>query len=157
VSWRTPSCLVLPLAAVLALPVGEAAQQPSESPLSSVRLLPPVLLKGEEGWSLGERMRHHRVEAVSVALIRDYRVAWETAVGLADREEGKKATAETLFQAGSISKPVTAAALLREAEKGTFRLDADVKAISRAGSCPRTSSPRMRRSRWNASSPTGRG
>jgi CubicO group peptidase (beta-lactamase class C family) len=114
------------LAAVLALPVSGATQSPSESPLSSVRLLPPVLLKGEEGWSLGERMRHHRVEAVSVALIRDYRVVWETAVGLADREEGRKATAETLFQAGSISKPVAAAALLRQAEKGTFRLDADV-------------------------------
>ena len=54
-----------------------------------------------------------------MALIRDYRVAWEAAVGLADREEGKKATAETLFQAGSISKPVAAAAVLREAEKGT--------------------------------------
>ena len=61
-----------------------------------------------------------------MALIRDYRVVWEAAVGLADREEGKKATAETLFQAGSISKPVTAAALLREAQKGTFRLDVDV-------------------------------
>jgi len=50
----------------------------------------------------------------------------KAAVGLADREEGKRATAETLFQAGSISKPVAAAALLREAQKGTFRLDAEV-------------------------------
>ncbi len=124
-SLRTSSCLVLASAALLVPAAGGTQNQPAP-PLESLRLLPPVLLKGEQGWSLAERMRHHRVEAVSVALIRDYRVAWETAVGLADREEGKKATAETLFQAGSISKPVAAAALLREAEKGTFRLDADV-------------------------------
>ena len=101
-----------------------------------MRLLPPVLLKGELGSSLAERMRHHHVEAVSVALIRDYKVVWEAAVGLADREEGKKATAETLFQAGSISKPVTAAALLREAQKGTFRLDVDVNEYLKSWKLP---------------------
>ncbi len=134
-SLRTPSCLVASLV-LLAPPVTRGAQGQDASPLDSVRLLPPVLLKGEEGWSLEERMRHHHVEAVSVALIRDYRVAWEAAVGLADREEGKKATAETLFQAGSISKPVAAAAVLREAEKGTLRLDADVNAFLKSWKLP---------------------
>jgi CubicO group peptidase (beta-lactamase class C family) len=118
------------------LPVAAGAQHQPAPPLESLRLLPPVPLKGEEGWSLAERMRHHRVEAVSVALIRDFRVAWETAVGLADRGEGKRATAETLFQAGSISKPVAAAALLREAEKGTFRLDADVNDFLKSWKLP---------------------
>ena len=125
-SLRTPSRLALASRPSSRCPCAGATQDRGASPLDSLRLLPPVLLKGEEGWSLAERMRHHHVEAVSVALIRDYRVVWEAAVGLADREEGKKATPETLFQAGSISKPVAAAALLREAEKGTFRLDADV-------------------------------
>jgi CubicO group peptidase (beta-lactamase class C family) len=136
VSLQTPSRLVLASAALLVLPVAGGTQNQPASPLKSLRLLPPVLLKGEEGWSLGERMRHHRVEAVSVALIRDYRVAWEAAIGLADREEGKKATAETLFQAGSISKPVAAAALLREADKGTFRLDADVNGYLKSWKLP---------------------
>jgi CubicO group peptidase (beta-lactamase class C family) len=131
-----PSRLALASAAILVLPVPGTTQNPTASPLESVRLLPPVLVKGEEGWSLAERMRHHHVEAVSVALIRDYRVVWEGAVGLADREEGKKATAETLFQAGSISKPVAAAALLREVEKGTFRLDADVNAYLESWKLP---------------------
>jgi CubicO group peptidase (beta-lactamase class C family) len=133
---RTPSLLFPALAAWLALPVPGATEDRAASPLDSVRLLPPVLLKGEEGWSLGERMGHHRVEAVSVALIREYRVVWEAAVGLADREEGKKATAETLFQAGSISKPVAAAALLREAGKGKLRLDADVNDSLRSWKLP---------------------
>ena len=70
---RTPSRLVLASAAWLLLPVAGAPRDRSASPLDSPRLLPPVLLKGEEGWSLAERMRRHRVEAVSVALIRDFR------------------------------------------------------------------------------------
>jgi CubicO group peptidase (beta-lactamase class C family) len=110
--------------AFLAAPAPHAAEAPP--PLEALRLLPPFPLAGDAGWSLAERMRHHRVEAVAVALVRDYRVAWEAAAGLADREEGRLATAQTLFQAGSISKPVAAAAVLREAAKGTFRLDADV-------------------------------
>jgi CubicO group peptidase (beta-lactamase class C family) len=134
-SMRRP-CLLLPVLFAWALPASGASQGRSASPLDSVRLLPPVLLKGEGGWPLAERMGHHRVEAVSVALIREYRVVWEDAVGLADREEGRKATAETLFQAGSISKPVAAAALLREAEKGTFRLDADVNASLKSWKLP---------------------
>jgi CubicO group peptidase (beta-lactamase class C family) len=117
-------------------PAVPGAGAPGRSPLDSLRLLPPVPLKAELGWSLGERMRHYRVEAVSVALVRDYRVAWEAAAGLADREEGRPATPETLFQAGSISKPVAAAAVLREAEKGTFRLDADVNAYLRSWKVP---------------------
>jgi CubicO group peptidase (beta-lactamase class C family) len=136
VNLRTAPRLALVSAAILVLPVSGAPQSPGASPLESVRLLPPVQLKGEEGWSLAERMHHHHVEAVQVALIRDYRLVWEAAVGLADREEGKEATAETLFQAGSISKPVAAAALLREAEKGTFRLDADVNAFLKSWKLP---------------------
>ncbi|HSD28404.1 MAG TPA: serine hydrolase domain-containing protein, partial [Vicinamibacteria bacterium] len=120
--------------AFLAVPAGRAGE--ASSPLDSLRLLPRVPLKGEVGWSLGERMRHHRVEAVSVALVRDYRVAWEAAAGLADREVGGRATPSTLFQAGSISKPVAAAAVLREAERGTFRLDADVNQYLRSWKVP---------------------
>jgi hypothetical protein len=59
------------------------------------------VLKGEEGWSLAERMRHYRVEAVSVALVRDYGVAWEAAAGLADREEGRKVTLERILSHGA--------------------------------------------------------
>jgi len=115
-------------------PAARAAEAPS--PLDALRLLPAVPLQGEVGWSLAERMRHHRVEAVSVALVRDTRVVWEAAAGLADREEGRRATPETLFQAGSISKPVAAAGVLREAERGTFRLDADVNAYLRSWQVP---------------------
>src|SRR5437867_5129044 len=102
------------------------AAAPSGGHLEKLRLLPPVLLEGEKGYGLSERMRRHKVEAVSVTVIEDFRVVWTEARGFADREEKRPATARTLFQAGSISKPVAAAAILRRVEKGELSLDRDV-------------------------------
>ncbi len=98
------------------------AQRPAGS-LASLRLLPPVLIKGENGWTLEERMHYYKIEGVSVAVFGDYRILWEEAAGLADREEQKPATPETLFQAGSISKPVATAGVLRKVQDGTWALD----------------------------------
>ena len=88
-------------------------------------LLPPVVLEGAElqGWSLEERMAHYDVPAVSVAVIEDGEIAWAKAWGTADTETGRPATVETLFQAGSISKPVGALAALSLVEEGRLTLD----------------------------------
>jgi CubicO group peptidase (beta-lactamase class C family) len=121
--------LIRPLVVSLAwapLTLASAAPQAGSSQLDRIRLLPPVLLKGEKGYSLEERMRHFKVEAVSVAVIRDFRVLWTEARGFADREAKEPATTGTLFQAGSISKPVAAAGVLREVERGKLLLDRDV-------------------------------
>jgi CubicO group peptidase (beta-lactamase class C family) len=89
-------------------------------------LLPRTRVDGESGWTLGERMDRWNVEAVSVAVIADFEIAWAKAWGLADREEGKPVTTETLFQAGSISKPVAATGALRMVEEGLLSLDRPV-------------------------------
>jgi CubicO group peptidase (beta-lactamase class C family) len=131
-----PLRLGLAAALVLTPAAAQLAEPTADAPLESLRLLPPVLVTGDAGWTLAERMRHHRVEGVGVALIRDYQIAWEATAGLADREQGRKSTLETLFQAGSISKPVAAAMLLREVQKGRFRLDADVSTYLRSWKLP---------------------
>jgi CubicO group peptidase (beta-lactamase class C family) len=112
------------LACVSLLAVLGAGAPPSH--LEKLRLLPAVLIKGETGWSIDERMKRYKVEAVSVAVFKDYQVLWTEARGLADRENGIPATTETLFQAGSISKPVAAAAILKRVEKGDLALDRNV-------------------------------
>jgi CubicO group peptidase (beta-lactamase class C family) len=89
-------------------------------------LLPRVRAEGKSGWTLAERMDRWNVEAVSVAVIEDYDIAWARAWGLADREAGTPATTETLFQAGSISKPVAATGALRMVEEGMLDLDTPV-------------------------------
>ena len=75
---------------------------------------------------LAERMAHHNVPGVSVAVINNYRIEWARAYGVRDVETSEPVTAKTLFQAGSISKPVTALAVLRLVEEGTLSLDEDV-------------------------------
>jgi len=92
------------------------------------RLLPAVLVAGQPVpvHSLAERMEHHRVPAVSIAVINDGELEWARAYGLADVEEGRPATTRTLFQAASISKPVAALAALKLVEDGLLDLDEDV-------------------------------
>jgi CubicO group peptidase (beta-lactamase class C family) len=121
------------LAAAL-LPAGAGPTDASR--LEKLRLLPPILVKGEEGYSLAERMRHYHVEAVSVAVIKDFRVLWTEARGLAEREAKEPATTSTLFQAGSISKPVAAAGVLRRVEAGELRLDRDVNEYLKSWKLP---------------------
>jgi CubicO group peptidase (beta-lactamase class C family) len=133
--------LIRPIVVSLAwvsLTLTGAAPQTGSSQLDRIRLLPPVLLKGEKGYSLEERMRHYKVEAVSVAVIRDFRVLWTEARGFADREAKEPATPQTLFQAGSISKPVAAAGVLREVEQGKLLLDRDVNEYLKSWKLPET-------------------
>lgn len=89
-------------------------------------LLPPVLVKGRPAWTMEERMRHYKVPAVSVAVVKDFKVEWARAYGVKDVETKEPATEKTLFQAGSISKPVAAMAALKQVESGKLSLDADI-------------------------------
>lgn len=87
----------------------------------------PVVVKGapEQKMSLAERMAFYQVPAVSIAVIDNGRIAWARAYGEADVASHRKATAETLFQAGSISKSLTAIGALRLVEQGKLALDGD--------------------------------
>jgi len=76
--------------------------------------------------ALDEQMARHHVPGLSVAVIDDYSIAWTRAHGVADEGTGREVTPETVFQASSISKPVTAAVALRLVEQGLLDLDADV-------------------------------
>jgi CubicO group peptidase (beta-lactamase class C family) len=79
--------------------------------------------------SLEQLMEHFGVPGVSVAVIWDFQIHWAKGYGIADVETGAPVTPETLFQAGSISKPVAAMAVLRAVEDGLFGLDDDINDI----------------------------
>jgi CubicO group peptidase (beta-lactamase class C family) len=76
--------------------------------------------------TLLERLDYYRVPGLSVAVINDSKLEWARGYGV--RETGNPLSVEpdTLFQAGSISKPVAAAAALRLVEAGQLDLDEDV-------------------------------
>ena len=79
--------------------------------------------------TITQLMQRFNVPGVSVAVIQDFQIHWAKAYGLADVETGMRVNTETLFQAGSISKPVTAMAVLRAVQDGEFGLDDDINDI----------------------------
>ncbi|MFL6276346.1 MAG: serine hydrolase [Blastocatellia bacterium] len=89
-------------------------------------LLPAVQIKGDSGWTIQERMKHYRIPGVSIAVINDYKVEWARAYGVKDLETNEPVMTETLFQAGSISKPVAAMVALKKVSEGKIALDEDI-------------------------------
>ncbi len=77
-------------------------------------------------WTLKERMTFYEVKAVSIAVIKDYKIEWVKAYGIADAEEKRDATTQTLFQAASISKTINSLAILKLVEEGKLSLDSDI-------------------------------
>ena len=85
--------------------------------------------QGLDVLTIEEVMERFGVPGMSVAVIRNFEVHWAKGYGIADVETGMPVDDATLFQAASISKPVTAMAALAAAEDGRFSLDDDINAI----------------------------
>jgi CubicO group peptidase (beta-lactamase class C family) len=103
-------------------------QSPVPSRIQRVEqgLLSSVLIKGNPGWTIQERMKHYKIPGVSIAIIHDFKVEWARSYGVKDLETNEPVTTETLFQAGSISKPVAAMVALKKVEQGKIALDENI-------------------------------
>src|SRR5687768_4794168 len=73
----------------------------------------PVRLEGDSTLNLKERMAFFKIPAVSIAVVRDYKIEWARAYGWADEAEKRPATTETLFQAASLSKSLNGVGILK--------------------------------------------
>ena len=87
--------------------------------------------------NLAQLMEAYNVPGLSVAVIDNYKIAWAKGYGVIGTGSTTPVGAGTLFQAGSISKPVAATAALALVEKGRLSLDEDVnqklKSLESAG------------------------
>jgi CubicO group peptidase (beta-lactamase class C family) len=72
------------------------------------------------------QMAQRHIRGLSLAIITDGKISVARAYGVVDDSSKAPATTSTLFQAGSISKPVSALGALHLVEAGTLSLDADV-------------------------------
>ena len=69
----------------------------------------------------------YKTIGTAIALIHNREIVWLKGYGLEDKETGIKITGNTVFQAASISKPVTAWAIMKLVEEGKLDLDAPVE------------------------------
>ncbi len=76
--------------------------------------------------SLAELMKAFNVPGMSLAVIENYKIVDAQAYGVIAPGSNTPVTTKTLFQAGSISKPVAATAALFLVEQGKLSLDEDV-------------------------------
>lgn len=76
--------------------------------------------------TLAARMAYYQTPGVSIAVIHEGAIEWAQGFGVCEIGQPAPVTPETLFQAGSISKPIFALAVMRLVEQGILDLDEDV-------------------------------
>lgn len=75
-------------------------------------------------------MKNSQFTGLSVALVDDQNVVWSEGFGYSDKANNTEATAQTQYQAGSVSKLFTALAVMQLHEKGELTLEQSlVKAV----------------------------
>lgn len=101
-------------------------------------LLPAVRIEGRPQPPLGlrERMARFRVPGFGIALIEGSETVAVKGFGVKEVGGGDPVTGDTLFQAASISKAVTAMAALHLVEAGLLDLDVDVNQALRSWQVP---------------------
>jgi CubicO group peptidase (beta-lactamase class C family) len=112
---------VLPIAALL---LASASWQGPPAP----RLSPPPPVWANLDTLLARRMAEDQVPGAVVAVTTRDSLLVVLARGVADIERRIPVTGHTLFQIGSLTKPITAAALLQMREEGMLELDRPVTA-----------------------------
>jgi CubicO group peptidase (beta-lactamase class C family) len=105
-SKRSPSRQLTAQSVVLSVPMGQNQ--------------PPLEM------TIQQLMDTFKVPGLSVAVIDNYQIVFAKGFGVTEPGGSKPVTTHTLFQAGSISKPVAAAGALWLVEHGKLSLDEDV-------------------------------
>ncbi|MFT6842632.1 MAG: CubicO group peptidase (beta-lactamase class C family) [Psychroserpens sp.] len=91
-------------------------------------LLPSIKIEGKsiKKYNILERMEHYNVPGVSIAIVENREVRWAKGYGMANTESKIEVNSNTIFQAGSISKPLAALAALKLVEEDSLNLDQDI-------------------------------
>ncbi len=91
---------------------------------------------GEKKWTLAERMAVYKIPGVSIAIIDGYKIDWTKAYGRLKAGSDAVVTPESIFQAASTTKTVTAALVLHFVEEGRLDLDRDVNTYLKSWQVP---------------------
>jgi serine beta-lactamase-like protein LACTB len=127
----------LPAAARVAADAAPAVAGPRQGAASSeaapARPLPPHVAEALAS-AIAEEMAQRGIPGLSVAIAEGGELRFAAGYGLADVENDVEAGADTVYRLASVSKPMTAVAALRLAQRG--RLDLDLPAWSYCSAYP---------------------
>jgi CubicO group peptidase (beta-lactamase class C family) len=92
------------------------------------KLCSPITIEGHDQvfYSMIERMKNYNVPGVSIAVINNGKIEWAKGYGAREAGVDLPVDTNTLFQAGSISKPVTALGVLHYVGRGILSLDSKI-------------------------------
>jgi CubicO group peptidase (beta-lactamase class C family) len=113
------------LCLLLLFPAARAVAQQAPPPVAPLPAEPErverivALIKAE--------MAQQRIPGLTVAVVFDRRLRWTAGFGMQDIENNVPAKAATVYRLGSISKPITAVAVMQLYERGRIDLDAPVQ------------------------------
>ena len=134
-------CVTLPLGAQSQTSAG-SAQNPDAQEARIHRLEATVvdMPMGENEpplrLELKKLMQLYKVPGLSIAVIDNFQITWAKGYGVIEAGSTTPVTPRTLFQAGSISKPVTATGALYLVEQGKLSLDENVNQKLKAWQVP---------------------
>ena len=123
-----------PLLLIVVMIAIAACRQPTLIEISRIQhvengLLPAVNVRGVTApppMKLADRMAYYHVPGVGIAVVNNGALEWARGYGVVGARETRPVTTDTLFQAASISKPLTAMAALTLVQDGRLSLDEDV-------------------------------
>ena len=126
----------LALVALLGSSEGLGWQEGAASYAARIEGPQPGVTRALGALTISELLQRTKVPGVSVAVIKDSAIHFARGYGLAEVSSKRPVQTDTLFQAASISKPVTAMATVRLAQEGRFSLDADVNTLLHSWKVP---------------------
>ncbi|HEV2380480.1 MAG TPA: serine hydrolase domain-containing protein [Terriglobia bacterium] len=97
-----------------------SARQPASS-------APPAAVINRIERAVSTAMSQGHIPGLSTAIVTDRQLRWSNGYGMADLENFVPAKAATVYRLGSISKPITATAIMQLVEQGKLDLDAPVQ------------------------------
>jgi CubicO group peptidase (beta-lactamase class C family) len=101
-------------------------------------LMTSFVIKGQPipAYTITDRMKYHKVPGLSIAFIENGKISWARQYGVKQSGSSDPVTDATLFQAGSVSKPIAAAVSLSLVKDGQLNLDNDVNTYLKSWHVP---------------------
>ncbi|MEM7157336.1 MAG: serine hydrolase domain-containing protein [Myxococcota bacterium] len=113
-----------------------AADAEARRALVEASLTPSIRLGARDPRTVQQRMAELDVPGMSVAVIHGGKIDWAAGYGVLQAGGSTPVDTDTMFQAASMSKPLTVLAALRMVEAGTLDLDADVNTYLKSWTLP---------------------